>query len=207
MAIADTPASTPCVSSLAFWTQSPQRRAITFAKLRKANPAISFQEPPDFGVTESSRGFWAVTRHADVVSVSRNPELFCSSKGIGMGDTPADILELTAALPLMDPPRLTAARRVVSGAFTPKRVAQLADRIGVEAKRIVDGFVEAGGGDVVEDFSRTLPIWTISEMLGVPESMRDQLSASPRCSSPPKVTSSRGGRIMAAPQHSRPGWT
>ncbi|HEX4434291.1 MAG TPA: cytochrome P450 [Acidimicrobiales bacterium] len=112
------------------------------------------------------------------MSVSRNPDLFCSSRGIGLGDTPADILELTAALPLMDPPRLTAVRRVVSGAFTPKRVALLKDRIGAEAERIVDEFVERGGGDVVADFSRKLPIWTISEMLGVPESMREQLANS-----------------------------
>ena len=95
-----------------------------------------------------------------------------------MGDTPADILELTAALPLMDPPRLTAVRRVVGGAFSPKRVAQLKDRIDGEAQRIVDELLECGGGDVVEDFSRKLPIWTISEMLGIPDSMRDQLTAS-----------------------------
>jgi cytochrome P450 len=111
-----------------------------------------------------------------VVSVSRNPELFCSSGGIGMGATPADILDLTAALPLMDPPRLTTVRRALSGAFTPRRVGQLRHRIGVEAQRIVDEFIEFGGGEVVEDFSRKLPIWTISEMLGIPDSMRDQLS-------------------------------
>ena len=126
---------------------------------------------------EAVRGFWAITRHADVMSVSRNPDLFCSGKGIGMGDTPADVLELTAALPLMDPPRLTAVRRAVSGAFTPKRVAQLKLRIDAQAARIVDEFVERGEGEVVQDLSRKLPIWTISEMLGIPESMRDQLSS------------------------------
>jgi cytochrome P450 len=177
VSIAKQSASGPCVSSLAFWSQPASQRAFVFAELRRVAP-VSFQEPPDFGVVGQSRGFWAVTRHADVVSVSRNPDLFCSSKGIGMGDTPADILELTAALPLMDPPQLTAVRRAVSGAFTPKRVAQLQGRIGAKAEQIVDEFVECGSGDVVEDLSRKLPIWTISEMLGVPESMRDELSSS-----------------------------
>ena len=93
-----------------------------------------------------------------------------------MGDTPADVLELTNALPLMDPPRLTTVRRVVSGAFTPKRVAQLKLRIDTQAARIVDEFVERGEGEVVNDFSRKLPLWTISEMLGLPESMREQLT-------------------------------
>jgi cytochrome P450 len=176
MAIAE-PSASPCVSSYAFWSQPAPQRARTFEELRRTDP-VSFQDPPDFGVGAGSNSFWAVTRHADVTFVSRNPDLFCSRQGIGMGDTPADILELTAALPLMDPPRLTNVRRVVSGAFSPKRVAQLKDRIGAEAERIVDEFVEGGGGDVVEDFSRKLPIWTISEMLGIPESMRDQLAAS-----------------------------
>jgi cytochrome P450 len=165
----------PCVSSLAFWSQPASERASAFEELRRAAP-ISFQMPPDFGVAGERRGFWAVTRHEDVVSVSRDPDLFCSSKGIGMGDTPADILEQTEALPLMDPPRLTAMRRVVSGAFTPKRVAQLEDRIGAEANKIVDDFVERGGGDVVEDFARRLPLWTICEILGLPEPMRAQLA-------------------------------
>ena len=122
-------ANVPCVSSRTFWSQSPSQRASTFEELRQTAP-ISLQETPDFGVGEAGRSFWAVTRHADVTSVSRSPELFCSGKGIGMGDTSADVLELTAALPLMDPPRLMAVRRVVSGAFSPKRVAQLKLRIG-----------------------------------------------------------------------------
>jgi cytochrome P450 len=177
MTIAEASACAPCVSSYAFWSQPAPQRACTFEELRRVNP-ISFQTPPDFGVGRDTRGFWAVTRHVDVAFVSRNPDLFSSRQGIGMGDTPADILELTAALPLMDPPRLTAVRRVVSGAFTPKRLGQLKNRIGAEAQRIVDEFLESGEGDVVEDFSRKLPIWTISEILGIPDSMRTQLYAS-----------------------------
>ena len=118
-----------------------------------------------------------MTRHADVVHVSRNPDLFCSGQGVGLGEVPIDLLELNVSFLVMDAPRHTALRRVVSGAFTPKRVAQLEDRIGREADRIVDEFVERGGGDVVEDFARRLPLWTISEMMGVPESMRGDLYA------------------------------
>jgi cytochrome P450 len=169
-------ANVPCVSSRTFWSQSASQRASTFEELRQTAP-ISFQEPPDFGTGHARKGFWAITRHADVMSISRNPDQFCSGKGIGMGETPADVLELTAALPLMDPPQLTTVRRVVSGAFTPKRVAELKGRIDDQATRIVDEFVERGEGEVVQDFSRKLPIWTISEMLGLPEYMRDQLSS------------------------------
>ncbi|HVA07883.1 MAG TPA: hypothetical protein VNG12_14175, partial [Acidimicrobiales bacterium] len=116
-----------------------------------------------------------MTRHEDVVHVSRNPDLFCSGQGVGLGDVPIDLLELNASFLVMDAPRQTALRRVVSGAFTPKRVGQLQDGIQNEAWRIVDEFVENGGGEVVQDFARKLPLWTISEMMGVPESMRGDL--------------------------------
>ena len=165
----------PNVSDFAFWSQPASRRASTFAQLRSA--PVSFQGPSDPGTAQSQRGFWAVTRHADVVHVSRNPDLFCSGQGVGLGEVPIDLLELNVSFLVMDAPRHTALRRVVSGAFTPKRVAQLEDRIGREADRIVDEFVERGGGDVVEDFARRLPLWTISEMMGVPESMRGDLYA------------------------------
>ncbi len=166
--------STPNISSLAFWSQPASARALTFAELRRSIP-VSFQEPSDFGMVRSARGFWAVTRHADVVHISRTPELFCSGQGVGMGEIPVDLLELNASFLVMDAPRQTALRRVVSGAFTPRRVAQLQDRIQTEARRIVDEFVESGGGDVVQEFARKLPLWTISEMMGVPESMRGDL--------------------------------
>jgi cytochrome P450 len=165
---------TPNVSSLAFWSQPASARALTFAELRRSMP-VSFQEPSDFGMVRSDRGFWAVTRHEDVMHVSRSPDLFCSGQGVGLGEVPVDLLELNASFLVMDAPRQTALRRVVSGAFTPKRVNQLQDRIQTEAWRIVDEFVEGGGGDVVQDFARKLPLWTISEMMGVPESMRSDL--------------------------------
>jgi cytochrome P450 len=174
MSDAERSAAIPVVSSFAFWSQPASSRASIFAELRRSAP-ISFQEPSDFGMARSARGFWAVTRHEDVVHVSRNPDVFCSGRGVGLGDVPIDLLELNASFLVMDAPRHTALRRVVSGAFTPKRVGQIQERIGAEAARIVDEFVESGGGDVVQDFASKLPLWTISEMMGVPESMRSDL--------------------------------
>ena len=85
------------------------------------------------------------------------------------------MLELNASFLVMDAPRHTALRRVVSGAFTPRHVARLEHDIAAEATRIVDQFVERGGGDVVHDLSMKLPLWTISRMMGVPESMQPEL--------------------------------
>jgi cytochrome P450 len=165
---------TPNVSSFAFWSQPAPVRASTFAELRRTAP-VSFQEPSDFGMVPSARGFWALTRHEEIVHVSRTPELFDSGHGVGLGDVPVDLLELNASFLVMDAPRHTALRRVVSGAFTPKRVALLQEAIEAEAGRIVDEFVERGGGEVVQDLSSRLPLWTICEMMGVPESLRREL--------------------------------
>jgi cytochrome P450 len=167
-------AATPSVSSFAFWSQPSSVRASTFAELRRAAP-VCFQEPSDFGLGSSARGFWALTRHAEVVQVSRKPDVFRSGEGVGLGDVPIDLLELNASFLVMDPPRHTALRRVVSGAFTPKRVALLQSGIEAEARRIVDEFVDGGGGEVVQGLSSRLPLWTISEMMGVPESLRREL--------------------------------
>lgn len=164
----------PNVSSFAFWSQPASVRAPTFAELRRSAP-VSFQEPSDFGMVPSERGFWALTRHEEVVHVSRRADVFRSGQGVGLGDVPIDLLELNASFLVMDPPRHTALRRVVSGAFTPKQVALLQAGIEEKAGRIVDEFVERGGGEVVQDLSSKLPLWTICEMMGVPESMRSDL--------------------------------
>jgi cytochrome P450 len=163
------------ISDREFWSLPAEARATSFAQLRHERP-VSFQAPSNFGLGRSSgRGFWAVTRHSDVQLVSRNPKLFCSGQGVGMGEAPKELLELNASFLVMDAPEHTELRRIVSGAFTPRRVAQLQDRINEEATQIVDDFVDAGGGDVVADLAMKLPLWTISEMMGVPESLRGEL--------------------------------
>jgi cytochrome P450 len=89
-----------------------------------------------------------------------------------MGQVSAEVMELNASFLVMDAPRHTKLRRVVSGAFTPKQVAWLNEAIAGEATRIVDEFIDQGGGEAVHDLAMKLPLWTISAMLGVPECMR-----------------------------------
>src|SRR5262245_23770107 len=113
------PGFAPSISSKAVWSLPSNERAPTFADLRPPAPA-SHQEPPDFGLAPQTRAFWAVTRHADVQYVSRTPELFCSGAGVGLGNAPVKLQELNASFLVMDAPRHTALRRVVSAAFTPR---------------------------------------------------------------------------------------
>src|SRR6266567_1879744 len=163
----------PGISGRSFWSRPATERAAAFAELRRAAP-VSFQEPSDLGIAPSGNGYWAVTRHAHVQYVSRRPELFCSGRGVGLSDVPPELLELNASFLMMDAPRHTRLRRVVSGAFVPRQVALLEAGIAAQADRIVDQFVERGGGDVVQDLSMKLPLWTISRMMGVPEEMQPE---------------------------------
>ena len=162
------------LAELAFWSRPAIERAVTFARLRRDEP-VSFQPSRGFDPASRRRGFWAVTRYADVQHVSRAPEVFCSGEGVGLGDAPREVLELNASFLVMDAPRHTKLRRVVSGAFTPKQIGRLEDDITSDAERIVDEFVGRGGGDVVEDLAMKLPLRTISRMMGIPESMRPEL--------------------------------
>ncbi len=69
----------------------------------------------------------------------------------------------------LNPPHHTRQRSLVSRAFTPRRVEQLRDQIGVLADRIVGDFVRTGGGDLLEGIGFPLPVAVIGTMVGVPE--------------------------------------
>jgi len=161
------------LSTREFWMQPSTQRASYFAAMRRAAP-VACCPPPRFGSFPAEQRYWAVTRFEDVVHVSRQPEQFCSGKGVTLDNLPVELLEMSSAFLIMDAPRHTELRRVVSSAFTPRRVAALEEAIDERAKQIVDEFVEAGGGDVTQLAAR-LPLWTISQMLGMPDSMHAEM--------------------------------
>jgi cytochrome P450 len=123
-------------------------------------------------------GFWALSRHADVVAGFKDPERLCNSGGISleMGDLGQDMSAVLSFLG-MDPPRHTRMRGLVSRGFTPRRVAELEPRVRAIATSYIDRFVAKGRCDFVADFAGRLPMDVVSEMMGVPESDRDTLRA------------------------------
>lgn len=99
-----------------------------------------------------------------------DPETYCSRHGI--------TLEERSPLPMMitmDPPEHTKMRRLISRAFTPRRVAELEPHIRELATRYIDAFIERGECDLIGDYGAKLPMDVISRMLGVPDRDRDQL--------------------------------
>lgn len=123
-------------------------------------------------------GFWALSRHADVVAGFKDSERLCNSGGISleMGDLGQDMSAVLSFLG-MDPPRHTRMRGLVSRGFTPRRVAELEPRVRALAMHYLDRFAQRGRCDFVAEFAGRLPMDVVSEMMGVPESDRDQLRA------------------------------
>jgi cytochrome P450 len=161
------------VNTLEFWGRTPAGRDESLRVLREQRP-VSWQRPAEGSMMPPAEGsgFWAVTSHAGIVEVSKRPDDFCSGEGIQMEDVPTDILEAVSSFLALDAPRHTALRRLISSAFTPKRVKQIEDQIRAQATRIVDDLLETGDCDFVDEVARKLPMWTIYEMTGLPESDR-----------------------------------
>src|SRR4029078_187729 len=93
----------------------PDREGI-FAKLRAERP-ISFHKeplpPPDIGFDfPQGAGFWARTRYADVMQVSRDPDTFHSAPTITISDMPPEVAEWLGSMINMDASQHTQARAI-----------------------------------------------------------------------------------------------
>ncbi|MGU3499749.1 cytochrome P450 [Mycobacterium sp. C31M] len=167
------------LSSRAFWATTAADRETSFAQLRAERP-VSWHPPVEDSLMPDAtdRGYWAVTRHADVVEVSRNSEVFLSGQGVLFENVPQELLEASQSFLAMDPPRHTLIRKVVHSAFTPRQVRRIEDSIKANAADIVAELRAAGSGaDFVDLCAKELPIRTLSDMVGIPESERHQVAA------------------------------
>jgi cytochrome P450 len=165
------------LSSRAFWSTSAQERESSFAVLRAERP-VSWHPPVEDALMTDpdDPGYWALTRRDDIVAVSRNNEVFLSGKGVLFENIPEELLEASQSFLAMDPPRHTFLRKLVSAAFTPRQVRRIEDSINANAKTIVEELKAAGSGaDFVEQCAKELPIRTLSDMVGIPESDRHRV--------------------------------
>ena len=135
-----------------------------FDLLRREDPVHWHPEP-------DGPGFWAVTRHADVVAVSRDSETFSSELGCTFIDTQTDeaLAQMRLTILNMDGAKHHRYRRLVSKGFTPRVVAQLEEQIDERAANIVDQVCERGECEFVEEVAAQLPLQMICQMIGLPE--------------------------------------
>lgn len=141
-----------------------------FARLRRERP-VHRQPTPDGGF------YWAVTRHADVVTVSTDPETFSSERGsVVIEDLEPDLLQMMRSMLLvMDPPAHGRYRRMVLHAFTPRMVDALEPRIRQVSRTILENVAASGEVEFVHDIAAALPVQVIGELMGIPEADRPRL--------------------------------
>ncbi|KPM54139.1 cytochrome P450 [Frankia sp. R43] len=142
-----------------------------FQLLRTQAPVFRHADP------QVPEGFWAVTRHPDVVRVSRSSELFSSSRRTAiLGEMSEEARAQQQLMMLnMDPPAHTRLRSLVNRGFTPRVIAQMREHLRLASEVIVDKALAAGTGDFVELVAADLPLIVIAELMGVPLEDRHRL--------------------------------
>ena len=122
-------------------------------------------------------GFWVVTRHEDVLRVLKDGRTFSNRDALTSShvDLPPEVQAVLdegwPEMPVIidtDAPLHTAIRGLVTKAFTPRRVSEMAPRIRELAVELIDALRPAGEADIVRGFAWPLPLTVVGEMLGVP---------------------------------------
>lgn len=145
-----------------------------YGALREEQPVF---QPPGMG-------FLIVSRYEDIVTALGQPNLFSSALGFkGTTGKPAAVQKIFDdagygdELPTLisnDPPAHTRFRRLVERAFLPKRVAGMHDYMVTLVNEIIDGFIDDGQAEMMEQFCVPFPMTVIADQLGVPrEDMGD----------------------------------
>jgi cholest-4-en-3-one 26-monooxygenase len=146
------------------------------AELRRAAPV--WWNPQRRGVSGfDDEGYWVVTRHADVVAVSRDSDQYSSWENTAIirhqeGTTREQIELMRFVMLNIDPPQHTKLRGIVSRGFTPRAIGNLREALAARAERIAAAALAKGTGDFVIDVAAELPLQAIAELLGVPQEDR-----------------------------------
>jgi cholest-4-en-3-one 26-monooxygenase len=149
------------------------------AELRKSAPIHWVDVPSGCGGFED-KGYWLVSKHADVKDVSKRNDVFSSWQNGAIPVWPKEMkfeqVELQRSVMLnMDAPHHTRLRKIISRGFTPRAIARLEEELAQRAQNIVKSAAADGSGDFVEQVSCELPLQAIAGLLGVPQDDRDKL--------------------------------
>ena len=137
-----------------------------FDLLRKSAPVFWHDEP-------NGSGFWAITKHADVKKISRDPRTFSSALGSTFipDQDEETLMMLRLSVLNMDDPQHTRYRNIVAKGFTPRVIAKLVEDTNARAARVVDEVAGRGECEFVNDIASKVPIQTICTMLGLDDEL------------------------------------
>ena len=141
-----------------------------FRELRDDDP-VSHHDHPAW-----ERGYWAITRHADVQRVSRDWNGFQNAPNPFLPDGPDANEEGSSLLMVsLDPPDHTKLRKLISSGFTPRRINDLAEQVKARVDSVINSVAHRGECDLVRDIALWLPLHAIADLVGVPEEDRKQI--------------------------------
>ena len=156
-----------------FWTEPMAIREAAFETLRREDPIRFFSEL-ETEYLAAGPGYYALTKHADIVAASRQPDLFQSGAGTNIPDLPPEFNDFFGSMINMDDPRHARLRKLVSAGFTPRMLQRNMEDVDAAAKTIIHRLQEAGPGcDFVTACAAWLPVKTICDMMGIPESQHE----------------------------------
>jgi cholest-4-en-3-one 26-monooxygenase len=130
----------------------------------RANAPVFWYERPNV------EPFWAITKHADVIEISKQPETFLIAPRLAVftNDVPPPPEGEVRHLLNMDPPDHARYRRLASHWFTPRAVRGMDEKVARVTRDVLNDAATTSGGDFVRDVSARITIAVIAEMLGVP---------------------------------------
>ena len=146
-----------------------------FAVHRREAP-VYWHEPTEH--TPDGEGFWSVSTYAETLAVLKDPVTFSSVTG---GERPfggtllQDLAIAGQVLNMMDDPRHSQIRRLVSSGLTPRMIRRVEDDLRARTRRLLDAVAPGEPFDFLVDIAAELPMQMICILLGVPESERHWL--------------------------------
>ncbi|MEW2069452.1 cytochrome P450 [Streptomyces sp. NPDC007346] len=160
----------------AFWRLPRPERLSAFARLRTLEAPVLFTPRPGTART-SGKPFYALVRHADVLTASRTPKVFASAPGVTTPEPAGWTKALFGnSMVNMDGPEHAALRRIVSRRFTPRLLAATEENIGRLAGRLVGEMVTEHPGDFVPSAASRLPLEVICDLMGIPAAYRPRIA-------------------------------
>jgi cholest-4-en-3-one 26-monooxygenase len=133
----------------------------TWTRLRAEAP-VAYIEAPGF------KPFWAITKHADIMQISSQPERFSNAQGITLARAGQPPIPPSEMLVLVDPPRHGPMRRVVNARFTPRAVRARRDDVERISRDVLDDAAGSCEANFVERIAAPFPLAVIAWILGVP---------------------------------------
>jgi cytochrome P450 len=140
-----------------------------FDTLRREAPVFWNPEPAP------NSGFWAITRHADIAAIDKDPETFTSTKYVNLEELDEEYMDLRRSMLESDGVRHQAQRRLLQRDFGGRMLTRYEEFLRGLTRATVDAALRRGEFDFVTEIAADFPIQVLARLLDVPADHTGQL--------------------------------